>query len=788
MKRKIILSVTVVFMFLLVPFWGMAEEVGNNPVAVSPGSETEAVIVWQSCPTFSWTSVDRAASYRIAVFEAIDPIVTPYEDIAAKASPVISKDIPGPALSWTLSSEESLKSGSMYVWYVQAVDATGNALGLWSGGRIFKVEQEIRFAGVEEKLAEKLREYGINEETITNVLKDIKSEVKEVVVRNGGAGNKNNPGASVVQGYEGDPNTFYGLQAGYSSTTGVNNTFIGCGAGYSNTSANSNTFLGYSAGYGNTTGALNTFIGRSAGYQNTTGNQNTFIGHFSGFSNSTGINNTFLGANAGNLNTSGHFNTFLGHSAGLNNTTGCYNTFLGQIAGYSNTTGYSNTFIGNEAGNGNTEGYENTFIGRGAGAANTTGNSNTFIGRSAGVSNTTGTANTLLGYTAGSSNTTGSLNTFIGYEAGKATTTGNNNTFIGYDTGMVNTYGSQNIFIGNYAGRNQTTGFNNIFLGHWTGLYNTTGVCNLFLGNSAGYNNITGHSNIFLGIEAGYNNTTASENTFIGNGTGRSNTTGIKNVFLGSGAGYLNSAGDSNVFLGFNAGFNETGSNKLYIANSDTSSPLIYGEFDNGIVTVNGKLGVGTKSPLGTFEIEKTGANAVFIFERTDGAQGKFTARPGEIYIGSGSNHNVQVVANNNVVMTLTPGGYVGIGTPTPSYPLHMSSGAYCSVGGTWTNASSRELKENIIGLSSDEALDALNKLSPVKYNYKIDKTDKHVGFIAEDAPELVATADRKGMSPMDVVAVLTKVVQEQQKVNLEQEMIISDLQERIAKIEKNNE
>jgi hypothetical protein len=35
------------------------------------------------------------------------------------------------------------------------------------------------------------------------------------------------------------------------------------------------------------------------------------------------------------------------------------------------------------------------------------------------------------------------------------------------------------------------------------------------------------------------------------------------------------------------------------------------------------------------------------------------------------------------------------------------------------------------------------------------------VGFIAEDVPELVATKDRKGLSPMDIVAVLTKVVQD---------------------------
>jgi hypothetical protein len=87
-------------------------------------------------------------------------------------------------------------------------------------------------------------------------------------------------------------------------------------------------------------------------------------------------------------------------------------------------------------------------------------------------------------------------------------------------------------------------------------------------------------------------------------------------------------------------------------------------------------------------------------------------------------------------------------------------------------------LKENIKVLGSEEALNTLNNLSPVKFNYKADKEEKHVGFIAEDAPELVATKDRKGMSPMDVVAVLTKVVQEQQKT-------IAELKKEIAELKK---
>jgi hypothetical protein len=49
-----------------------------------------------------------------------------------------------------------------------------------------------------------------------------------------------------------------------------------------------------------------------------------------------------------------------------------------------------------------------------------------------------------------------------------------------------------------------------------------------------------------------------------------------------------------------------------------------------------------------------------------------------------------------------------------------------------------------------------------VRYNYKANPREKHVGFIAEDVPDLVAREDRKSLSPMDIVAVLTKVVQEQ--------------------------
>ena len=145
---------------------------------------------------------------------------------------------------------------------------------------------------------------------------------------------------------------------------------------------------------------------------------------------------------------------------------------------------------------------------------------------------------------------------------------------------------------------------------------------------------------------------------------------------------------------------------------------------------------------------------------------GAYEASPLFVHIGAPS-----------LALTVMENGYVGYGVMA-AYPLHMASGAYCTTGGVWTNASSREYKKDIRALSSEEAMGALEGLTPVRFSYKDDFGEQHVGFIAEDVPELVASKDRKGMSPMDVVAVLTRVVQEQQKT-------IAELSRKMALLEK---
>ncbi len=100
----------------------------------------------------------------------------------------------------------------------------------------------------------------------------------------------------------------------------------------------------------------------------------------------------------------------------------------------------------------------------------------------------------------------------------------------------------------------------------------------------------TGLGNATLGYSSGVNNTEGVYNVFIGSYSGYNNTFGSVNVYLGSYSGYGNLEGKKNVFIGYKSGYYEKGSNKLYISNSATKRPLIYGDFVKTLLKVNGTL------------------------------------------------------------------------------------------------------------------------------------------------------------------------------------------------------
>lgn len=128
---------------------------------------------------------------------------------------------------------------------------------------------------------------------------------------------------------------------------------------------------------------------------------------------------------------------------------------------------------------------------------------------------------------------------------------------------------------------------------------------NLYAGAGAGEQiDANGTDNTFIGFNAGYSNTAGDQNVYVGSGAGYLGTSGGNNTVIGYQAGYSNVTGSGNVFLGYQAGYNETGSNKLYIDNSNTTTPLIYGDFDTDELTINGSLVVNEQSANEDFRVE----------------------------------------------------------------------------------------------------------------------------------------------------------------------------------------
>lgn len=212
---------------------------------------------------------------------------------------------------------------------------------------------------------------------------------------------------------------------------------------------------------------------------------------------------------------------------------------------------------------------------------------NYFIGHNVAPRISSGTKNSVLGYYAGYSLVTGYNNIFIGDSAGYSNSSGHDNLFIGNRAGWKTT-GNENIFIGNEAGYNSLSPVRNVFIGYQAGRKNQSGQYNVYMGDRAGTEG-TGYYNTILGGQAASTNDFGNSNVAIGYVAGR-DMVSAHNVYIGQGAGYNNSGTEGgNVFIGYYAG--ETLSsqdNRLAISNRNPTAPLIYGEFDNRRVVING--------------------------------------------------------------------------------------------------------------------------------------------------------------------------------------------------------
>jgi Chaperone of endosialidase len=200
------------------------------------------------------------------------------------------------------------------------------------------------------------------------------------------------------------------------------------------------------------------------------------------------------------------------------------------------------------------------------------------------------------------------------------------------------------------------------------------------------------------------------------------------------------------------------------------------GNFTRMLVANDGKVGIGTSSPQATLHVatgtdvtssgggflvigqtfgESLGFDGNEILARSGGAVSALHLQSdgGDVWIHS---------KGGSATVMIKSEGRLGIGIANPVHPIHLVGGAHCT-GREWRNASSLSCKREVQSLSLDDALEALGDLRPVRFKY-VDDDEVRTGFIAEEVPDLVATSDRASLSPMDIVAVLTRVLKFHQK------------------------
>src|ERR1035437_4845826 len=495
-------------------------------------------------------------------------------------------------------------------------------------------------------------------------------------------------------------------------------------------------------------------VTQNAGLTFTPATQTLTIGSAIQLNARGGASNLFLGIAP---NPSGINNTGIGNSALQSLTTGNRNTSVGSGAMYGSTVAISNVAIGYLAMPG-VSGQWNVAVGSLAGQAITGGSRNIAIGgNTMSLGSVTTNDNIAIGQDVmkdmiAPSHDGSSIG--IGYQALYSVTSAANNLAIGAlalqhvtvgGTGPGGPLGgSNNVAIGGLDLQLMTDGFENTVVG-FNSAFISNGANNTIVGSAAFGFATTGSRDSCIGVSCLWTLTTGNNNVGVGNNSGWNtdsingnnigNTTGSNNTYLGVAAGPATATqhnyatmvgaeskgdcdncivlGRSNDFVGIGT-TSPVGKLDVFLQSSDsTSLPLVVGKGTAGnYVTVlnNGNVGIGTTTVGSRLVIQGSGITSATAAETTYNASG-------------------------TVLTTILNNGNVGIGTTTPTLgPLTMSSGAYVSAGGVWTNASDRNLKENFATISPASILEKIDQLPVTEWNYKTEGPGvSHIGPVAQD-------------------------------------------------------
>jgi hypothetical protein len=242
---------------------------------------------------------------------------------------------------------------------------------------------------------------------------------------------------------------------------------------------------------------------------------------------------------------------------------------------------------------------------------------------------------------------------FVGNNSGSISNTGSYNITLGENTLANLTSGVQNCAIGPECLGNITSGGFNVGLGGWALYSSSTGSTNTAIGAYSQYYNTTGSNNTGVGITSVHHNTTGNNNTGIGSWALYSSSTGSNNTAIGDSSLFY-TVGSGNVAIGASSGLNETGNNKLYIANSSTPNPLIYGEFDNSILGINGRVAVGGNAPAASSIMDLQSITSGFLPPRMSTTQKNAISSPAAGLIVYDTTLNKLCLYNGSAWQTIT--------------------------------------------------------------------------------------------------------------------------------------
>ena len=262
---------------------------------------------------------------------------------------------------------------------------------------------------------------------------------------------------------------------------------------------------------------------------------------------------------------------------------------------------------------------------------------------------------------------------------------GRNITGGSYKVTHIGTSGAGSVYIASGSGGSSsqiaiagsTSNTSSVAIGGNSSIYSVVighaskaGEQSVVVGNSSNYSTALNYQSI-LGRQVARFQSAGDSNVFIGYRNSYGATNVSDTVSIGREAGHQNSTGNANVFIGYKAGYSETGSNKLYISNSNTTTPLIYGDFSTSTLRANGTLEIGDPASTGyafptatgtTGQILKVDANGDLVFG--DDLNGLWTSDTNGItYAG-----HVGVDIASDVSFPLTVGGGVKVGGKLAMY------------------------------------------------------------------------------------------------------------------------